>query len=205
MALLPLVGRLHPMEYLGLLASILLLLLELLVRIITLALPPSVINFFYLSSRKLYDYLYMSPPSSHLDSRGKKKAFVRAIARASDFEELCELHGYACEEHVVQTKDGYLLGLHRLAWRKGEEGLKVNSGRPSLQKKVVFCMHGLLMNSEVWVCMAQKEHCLAFQLVDKGYDVWVSSNSSSLLILTQAAWKQQREQVFQEVSQIRSN
>jgi lysosomal acid lipase/cholesteryl ester hydrolase len=170
---LPFIGRLHPMEYLGLLESIFLLLLELLVRIITLALPPSVINFFYLSSRKLYDHLYMSSASPK-DSQDKQTAFVRSVAQASDFEELCELHGYACEEHVVQTKDGYLLGLHRLAWRKGEEGLKVNSGPSSVRKKVVFCMHGLLMNSEVWVCMAEKEHCLAFRLVDQGYDVWAS-------------------------------
>jgi lysosomal acid lipase/cholesteryl ester hydrolase len=169
----PLVGRLHPMEYLGLLVSIFLLLLELLVRIITLALPPSVINFCYRSSRKLYNYLYMSSASAKI-SRGKEKALIQAIAHASDFEELCELHGYSCEEHVVQTKDGYLLGLHRLAWRKGEEGLKVNSGRSSIRKKIVFCMHGLLMNSEVWVCMAEKGNCLPFQLVDQGYDVWVS-------------------------------
>jgi lysosomal acid lipase/cholesteryl ester hydrolase len=186
---LPFLGRLHPMEYLGLLASIFLLLLELLVRIITLALPPSVINFFYLSSRKLYDYLYMSS-SSLKDSRGKKKAFVRTIAHASEFEELCELHGYACEEHVVQTKDGYLLGLHRLAWRKGEGGLKVNSGPSGLRKKVVFCMHGLLMNSEVWVCMAEKENCLAFKLVDQGYDVWVRIKRRARLLLTWAAWQQ---------------
>jgi lysosomal acid lipase/cholesteryl ester hydrolase len=195
---LPFFRRLHPMEYLGLLASILILLLELLVRIITLALPPSVIGFFYRSSRKLYDYLYMSSASLK-DSRGKKKAFVRSIAHASDFEELCELHGYACEEHVVQTKDGYLLGLHRLAWRKGEEGRKVNSGPSSLEKKVVFCMHGLLMNSEVWVCMAEKENCLAFQLVERGYDVWVHITKTYRLLLIWTAREQQREQVLQEV------
>lgn len=29
------------------------------------------------------------------------------------------------------------------------------------------------MNSEVWVCLLEKEHCLPFTLVDQGYDVWV--------------------------------
>ena len=29
------------------------------------------------------------------------------------------------------------------------------------------------MNSEVWVCLTEKERCLPFQLVEKGYDVWV--------------------------------
>lgn len=33
---------------------------------------------------------------------------------------------------------------------------------------------GLLMNSEVWVCLTDKQRCLPFELVDRGYDVWVS-------------------------------
>ena len=75
----------------------------------------------------------------------------------------------------MQTGDGYLLGVHRLCSRKqGEEGLRVNAGRGSLQKKVVYLHHGLLMNSEVWVSLTEKERCLPFMLVERGYDVWVS-------------------------------
>lgn len=73
----------------------------------------------------------------------------------------------------MQTKDGYLLGLHRLQWRKGEEGQKVNSGGTSLRKKVAYLHHGLLMNSEVWVCQTDEKRCLAFELVERGFDVWV--------------------------------
>jgi len=87
---------------------------------------------------------------------------------------MCALYGYYAEEHVVQTGDGYLLGLHRLAWRKGEEDEKVNHGENSIRKNVVYLHHGLLMNSEVWVCLTDEERCLPFQLVEKGYDVWVS-------------------------------
>ena len=29
------------------------------------------------------------------------------------------------------------------------------------------------MNSEVWVCLLDKEQCLPFVLAEKGYDVWV--------------------------------
>lgn len=29
------------------------------------------------------------------------------------------------------------------------------------------------MNSEIWVCLTEKERCLPFVLVDSGYDVWV--------------------------------
>ncbi|KAH0251897.1 alpha/beta-hydrolase, partial [Aureobasidium melanogenum] len=96
--------------------------------------------------------------------------------QASDFVELCELFGYYAEEHIVQTKDGYLLGLHRLGWKRGEEDQRVNSGEGSIQKKVVYLHHGLMMNSEVWVCLTEKERCLPFVLVDQGYDVWLGNN-----------------------------
>ena len=29
------------------------------------------------------------------------------------------------------------------------------------------------MNSEVWVCLLEKECCLPFVLIEKGFDVWV--------------------------------
>lgn len=77
------------------------------------------------------------------------------------------------EEHVVQTKDGYLLGLHRLAWKRDEEYVKVNSGADSVKKRVVYLHHGLLMNSEVWVCLTDAQRVLPFVLVEKGFDVWV--------------------------------
>lgn len=37
------------------------------------------------------------------------------------------------------------------------------------------------MNSEVWVCLTEKERCLAFVLVDNGYDVWVAANPPFVL------------------------
>lgn len=99
-----------------------------------------------------------------------------SIAEASDFTEMCGLFGYEAEEHIVQTRDGYLLGLHRLAYRKGEQGIRVNQGEGSLSKKVVYLHHGLLMCSEVWVALTDEKRCLPFQLVQKGYDVWLGNN-----------------------------
>lgn len=66
--------------------------------------------------------------------------------------------------------------MHRLAWRRGEEDQRVNSGSGSVEKKVVYLHHGLMMNSEVWVCITEKERCLPFMLVDQGYDVWLGNN-----------------------------
>lgn len=102
-------------------------------------------------------------------------AISTLIRNASDFVDLCAAFGYTAEEHVVQTKDGYLLGLHRLAWKKGEEDARVNRGPKSIKKRVVYLHHGLLMNSEVWVCLTDEQRTLPFTLVEKGFDVWVGS------------------------------
>ncbi|KAF2418019.1 alpha/beta-hydrolase [Tothia fuscella] len=172
--MIPFLGRLHAWEYLALLASFVLIGLEGIIRIITLALPNPIIHLFYRSSRRLFNYL--SSPNSR-KTRNTKKKIVTSIAQASDFVELCELFGYEAEEHIVQTKDGYLLGLHRLAGKKGEDHIsRVNSAAGSVQKKVVYLHHGLMMNSEVWVCLTDQERCLPFLLVDQGYDCWLGNN-----------------------------
>jgi hypothetical protein len=43
-----------------------------------------------------------------------------------------------------------------------------------VKKRVVYLHHGLLMNSEVWVCLTDAQRALPFVLVDRGFDVWVS-------------------------------
>ena len=172
---IPFLGRLHHREYFALVLSILLIALESVIAVITLALPTPVINACYRITRRLFNQL--SSPSSRR-SRDRKKDVWSAVANAGDFTELCELYGYYCEEHIVQTGDGYLLGLHRLGWKRGEEGERVNAGpsKGGLKKKVVYLHHGLMMNSEVWVCLTEPERCLPFELVERGYDVWLGNN-----------------------------
>jgi lysosomal acid lipase/cholesteryl ester hydrolase len=170
---IPFLSRLHITEYFALLLSIILIALESLIAVITIALPTPIINFCYRLTRRLFNHL--SSPSSRR-SRQKKKGVWSSIANASDFTELCDLYGYYAEEHIVQTGDGYLLGVHRLGWRRGEEDVRVNTGpgKGGVKKKVVYLHHGLMMNSEVWVCLTDRERCLPFELVERGYDVWVS-------------------------------
>ncbi|KAI9676044.1 MAG: cholesterol esterase [Caeruleum heppii] len=173
MTRVPLVGRLFFREYLALVGSFLLIGLEGVIRIITLALPQFLIRLFYNASRRLFNLL--SAPKGR-KSRTKRKTIVNDIRDASDFVDMCALYGYYAEEHIVQTGDGYLLGLHRLGWKRGEEGQRINSGPNSVKKRVVYLHHGLLMNSEVWVCITDPERCLPFQLVEKGFDVWLGNN-----------------------------
>ncbi|KAI1768175.1 alpha/beta-hydrolase [Hypoxylon sp. FL1150] len=170
---LPFLGRLNISEYVALVGSFFLVGLEAIIRILTLALPPPLLNLFYRASRRLFNRL-ASPAQKKAEQR--RKSISTSIQNASDFTELCAMYGYTAEEHVLQTKDGFLLGVHRLAWRKGEEDLKVNDGPASIKKPVVYLHHGLLMNSEVWVCLTDAERCLPFVLVDRGYDVWLGNN-----------------------------
>ena len=160
-------------EYLALVISFIVVILEALIRVITLLLPNTFVQFCYNRSKDLFHYF---SPRKNYQTRPKKRS--APIAEAYDFTDLCALYGYYAEEHVVQTRDGYLLGLHRLGWKQGEEGARVNAGENSMQKKVVYLHHGLLMNSEVWVCITEKERCLPFALVERGYDVWVRKLST---------------------------
>jgi len=169
----PFIGRLFLSEYLALVASFGFLIFEVIARTVTLLLPGPIVRLLYRLSRNAFNSL--SSPHSRR-SRNKKKSVSSPIAQASDFVELCELYGYYAEEHIVQTGDGYLLGVHRLGWRRGEEDQRVNAGPGSIEKKVVYLHHGLMMNSEVWVCLTDRERCLPFVLVEQGYDVWLGNN-----------------------------
>ncbi|KAI9649303.1 cholesterol esterase [Ciborinia camelliae] len=188
---LPFIGRLCLSEYLALVSSFFLVGLELIIRILTLALPSTIIKLCYRASRRAFNrFTSAATKRSETRKQGWSSPQIEceqgvkltnsdistSIRNASDFVDLCEIAGYYAEEHVVQTGDGYLLCVHRLAWKKGEENTKVNSGPDSIKKPVVYLHHGLLMNSEVWVCLTDKERCLPFTLVERGYDVWLGNN-----------------------------
>merc|ERR1712000_637850 len=169
----PFLGRLHLTEYVALVGSFLFVGLEAIIRVLTLALPPFLVNLFYRASRRIF-LKFSSPAQNKADNR--KKSVSTSVRDAADFVELCRLWGYEAEEHIGQTKDGFLLGVHRLQWRKGEEGQQVNSGPTSIKKRVAYLHHGLLMNSEVWVAQTDEQRCLAFELVERGFDVWFGNN-----------------------------
>lgn len=159
----------------ALFGSLILISLEALISVITLGLPQPVIQFCYNRSKNLFNRL--SSANSHR-ARWQRKSISNSIATCFDFTDLCALYGYYAEEHVVQTVDGYLLGVHRLPYKKSEDHsyTRVNAGPGSIKKPVVYLHHGLLMNSEVWVCLTEEERCLPFALVNKGYDVWLGNN-----------------------------
>ncbi|XP_066583639.1 lipase 3-like [Prorops nasuta] len=74
--------------------------------------------------------------------------------------EMIKKAGYRAEAHLVATKDGYLLTMHRI--RGSEKSLPI------------FLQHGLLGSSADWV-ISGKEKGLAYMLADRGYDVWMGN------------------------------
>lgn len=185
MARLPFIGRLSPREYIALIFGLIFIAFEGLIRlVIVLLLPRPIINWFYERSRSLFYFLGgrglnkrlprdpNAPPQVNAE-RKTKRSMADQILHARDFSELCALYGYTPEEHVVLTKDGYLLGLHRISSKKGQQNPRpgTSTGNP-----VVYLHHGLLMNSEVWVCLTDAERALPFVLVEQGFDVWLGNN-----------------------------
>lgn len=166
---LPLFGRLSAREYLALIVGFTVLAVERLLQVAIFFLPKPVITWFYLRSRALFDSL----SGGSWQKPSEEKKIADQILKAKDFGELCSVHGYTFEEHVVLTKDGYLLGLHRLPARKGQ---RASNPGTSTGKPVVYLHHGLLMNSEVWVVLTDPKRCLPFLLVEQGYDVWCGNN-----------------------------
>ncbi|OIW02976.1 hypothetical protein TanjilG_13613 [Lupinus angustifolius] len=73
------------------------------------------------------------------------------------------VHGYKCQEHMVTTEDGYILGLQRIQEGRAE----VNGIRA--KKQPVILQHGVLVDSNSWFVNAPKQN-LPFILADNGYD-----------------------------------
>ena len=89
--------------------------------------------------------------------------------------EIIRHNGYPCEEHTAETKDGYVLTMHRIPHGKLTL-LKEPAFSPdeNEDKPVVFIQHGLLADSSCWVSNGP-ENSLPFILADAGFDVWLGN------------------------------
>lgn len=169
---IPLFGRLGAMEWPVLIFSLLLVVVEYILSFITSILPVFVIHFFDVLTSSLFRVI----PTSGINkviADPELDDLVNHIANADGFVEMCKLFGYDAEEHIVKTTDGYLLGIHRIGGPKNSNWRGAQSPIP---KPVVYLHHGLLMNSEIWVCNIDPKRSLPFVLADMGYDVWLGNN-----------------------------
>ncbi|XP_057339939.1 lipase 3-like [Microplitis mediator] len=81
--------------------------------------------------------------------------------------QLIKKYGYDCETHLIITKDGYILTLHRIS---GGKKYPPKAGKP-----VVYLQHGLLSDSASWI-LTGPSHGLGYVLADENYDVWMGNS-----------------------------
>ncbi|CUM66372.1 uncharacterized protein PRCAT00004036001 [Priceomyces carsonii] len=89
------------------------------------------------------------------------------IINAKDIIDIAEANGYIIREHVITTKDGYLLVVHKL--EKSVTESKVS-------EDIVYFHHGLLTNSELFLLGDKHEKNLPFLLLERGYEIWLGNN-----------------------------
>ena len=156
------------------LSSILVIILEQVISSITFLLPESFINVFTVMSRLIfssfktnnetYNHFLKNDESSEEDHILHK---VEKLKNFQSFHQICELHGFSAESHLTHTDDGFKLAIHRL--NPEANGYKPNG-------KAVYLQHGLLMTSDVWCVMLNKDDNLPFRLCEIGYDVFLGNN-----------------------------
>ncbi|KZP14075.1 hypothetical protein FIBSPDRAFT_896912 [Athelia psychrophila] len=116
----PLIGRLSGREYSAVVFGFLFIAFETVLRAVIFFLPKFIIVWFYNRSRLLFHHFAGRPKPGGAKAKSREATIAERILKAPDFEALCAVHGYKHEEHVVMTKDGYLLGLHRIPAKKGQ-------------------------------------------------------------------------------------
>jgi len=82
--------------------------------------------------------------------------------------QLITQQGYPCENHWVETSDGFLLSLIRIPSGKNDQTKKDQS------KPIIFLQHGLLDSAATWVVNLPYQS-LGFILADNGFDVWLGN------------------------------
>lgn len=182
----PVLGRLSVFEWLLVVVSMGFSWLEYASNVITKLLPPSIIQLFSYTLNQAYRYT--SNPISFITKRQEspgdaitfkyvscagdiardKYRLMTGILNSKNIVEMCQLFDYNIENHIVCTRDGYLLTVHRIT--KKDCSPTVRNG------KVIYLHHGLLMSSEIWVTMLEKNQNLPYVLYELGYDVWLGNN-----------------------------
>ncbi|GFT96351.1 hypothetical protein NPIL_66411 [Nephila pilipes] len=120
---------------------------------------------------KMWAYLLLALVPFAAADRGCKNCIDKVefdpdITR--NVSELISSKGYPVEDHVTQTKDGFILSMQRIP-----NGRKA-PGNYKGKKTVVFLQHGLLSASSDFV-LNFPEESLGFILADSGYDVWMGN------------------------------
>ncbi|KAI8324902.1 alpha/beta-hydrolase [Martensiomyces pterosporus] len=163
MLYIPFFSRLSVSEYQGMLIAALFFIVEKLLRVFLLVFPIGVV----------VDYApsWIRPPKLLAGARPEPEEEECFLDDFNSFAEIMEFWGYPYEDHLVETRDGYLLGTHRITGPREEDGRRDSSAKP-----VVLFWHGFMLNSECFVCHPDWVNILPFRLAEAGYDVWLGNS-----------------------------
>ncbi|XP_028032712.1 lysosomal acid lipase/cholesteryl ester hydrolase-like [Bombyx mandarina] len=75
-----------------------------------------------------------------------------------DFKGLAAKYGHPCEEHYVESEDGYVTKLFHL---------------PGDRKRPVLMMHGIFDSADTFIIRGKRS--MAISLANAGYDVWLAN------------------------------
>ncbi|CCH40517.1 Lipase member K [Wickerhamomyces ciferrii] len=166
---IPLLGRLNLLEWPLVIISFLFAYIEFIISIITKCLPNSIIHLFTNLLNQFYTFFILSPNDQEILAIPKTKEYIdmlklrNQIKNCESILDIGAIFGYEIDDHIVETRDGYLLCLHRIKPKQ--------QGAP-----IVYLHHGLLMCSDIWCTNIEKHKNLPFLLHDLGFDVFIGNN-----------------------------
>ncbi|KAF2898536.1 hypothetical protein ILUMI_07639, partial [Ignelater luminosus] len=124
----------------------------------------SILNIIFVTASKHANNVCKTFPDYYKNLKHNPNCFYNPDIHAT-VQQMIERHGYPFLNYTVVSEDGYVLSLFRIPHGKASTGRKM--GRP------VFIGHGMGGSSVHFTFMGNKS--LAFNLADKGYDVWLAN------------------------------
>lgn len=178
MGTIPILSRLSWEDYKRLSLTIIILLLECVLRFLAWLLPVSLLDSLRYHVLGALPRIFQHQPLVEHSEDQQSHDYQRCRLTP----ELIRFHGYGVEEHLVVTSDGYVLQLHRISV-KDPRGRDVDRSVPPspapsdpfVARPVILALHGALLSSEIWVCQRQTRDNLVFALAEDGYDVWLAN------------------------------
>nr|VZI33978.1 unnamed protein product [Spirometra erinaceieuropaei] len=101
--------------------------------------------------------------------------------------DIVESKGYSAKSYIIDTPDGYLLTVHRIAPKK-----QLLEGK----RNVVLLQHGFIDSAHTWI-NNHANQSLGFILADMGYDVWMSNSRGNLYSQSHRTLDLKSEQFWQ--------
>ncbi|KAJ2366210.1 cholesterol esterase [Coemansia sp. RSA 2607] len=176
---IPFFSRLSLTEYQGMLIAALFFIVEKFLRVVLVLFPVG----YVIDAMPEWVLSRLKLPQISI---AKKEAEREFLDDFGSFAEIMSFWRYPFEDHLVETRDGFILGTHRIT---GPRQLSTNGTHPnqnvengsststsSLNKPVVLFWHGFMLSSECFVCHPDWVNILPFRLAEAGYDVWLGNS-----------------------------